>query len=65
VGDSIQLRGVWQADGTIRAEAWHASRYRKWRVWVSVPAALVGAWLFWRTFCWDGSKRAFVTRDHA
>lgn len=65
VGDSIHLRGIWQADGTIRAEDWHVNRHRNWRVWVSVPAAMVGAWLFWRTFRWDDSKRAFVTRGHA
>jgi hypothetical protein len=65
VGDAIDLRGVWQVDGTIRAKAWHVSRYRIWRVLVSVPAALVGAWLFWRTFRWDGSQRALVARDHA
>lgn len=65
VGDNIHLRGVWQADGTIRAEAWHASRRRNWRVLISIPAAIIGAWLFWRTFRWDSSRRAFVARDHA
>jgi hypothetical protein len=65
MGDYIHLRGVWQADGTIRAEAWHVSRHWNWRVLVSIPAAMVGAWLFGRAFSRDGSKRAFVTRDHA
>ena len=65
VGDSISLRGTWQADDTIRAEAWRVSRHRNWRLLVSVPAVMVSAWLFWRTFRWDNSRRAFVARDHA
>jgi hypothetical protein len=65
VGDGIQLRGTWQADGAIRAEAWHVSRERRWRISVSIPAALLGAWLFWRTFRWDGKRLAFTPRDHA
>lgn len=64
-GDRIQLRGLWQADGTIRAETWHVSRERRWRVWLSIPAALLAGWLFWRSFRWDPRQLALTTRQHA
>lgn len=65
MGDGIHLRGTSQADGTIRVETWHVSQQRLWQVLVCVPPAMVGAWLFWRTFRWDGGQWAFVTRNHA
>lgn len=65
VGDVINLRGVWQADGTIRVEAWDVTRQRHWRMLASIPPALIGAWVFLRTFRWDRSQRAFVTRHYA
>lgn len=65
VGDVINLRGVWQADGTIRVEAYDITRQRHWRMLASVPPALVGAWIFLRTFRWDSNQRTFVTRHYA
>lgn len=64
-GNPISLRGTWQADGTIRAEAWHVLKYRRWRRKASIPAVLLGAWIFWRAFRWDGSRRVFVERHCA
>ena len=53
VGNLISLRGSWLGDRTIKAERWHATKHRSWRVWVSIPPMILAFWLLHRTFRWN------------
>ena len=40
-GDLVQVCGVWLGDRTIKAERWHATKHRSWRIWVSIHPMLL------------------------